>query len=106
LECLQPAAVKLPVSDRTNLAERLAACHVSQVGHTPYGAAAAARRFVNGTYALDRSIGVREDVTYALDMTVLLQDPELSPASFLDSVLTAAADSVAARLTLDLEAFR
>jgi LmbE family N-acetylglucosaminyl deacetylase len=106
LEWLQPAAVKLPVADRTNLAERLASCHASQVGHTPYGEAAAARRFVNGTYALDRSIGVREDITYALDMTVLLWDPELSPALFLNSVLTSASDAVAARLALDLEAFR
>jgi LmbE family N-acetylglucosaminyl deacetylase len=101
LEWLQPFVVALPVDDPGGLIDRLVNCHVSQVGHTPYGQASDARRFVNGTYDLGRQIGVRRDVAYAMDLTPLLADVATDPVDFIAELTRSATSAAVERLRTD-----
>jgi len=89
LDWMGRGRVAIPHADNDGFTENLVACYRSQQAHTPYGEAAAARRFANGTYHLGREIGVRKDITYAMDLAPLLDDPNLGLREYCSSLVTA-----------------
>lgn len=75
--------VALDVSDRPNLAAGLAGVFDSQIaGGKRYDLAVTGRRLANATFGDSHSADAASQVSYAVDLMPLLEDPTLDPAAF------------------------
>ncbi|MEK7409308.1 MAG: PIG-L family deacetylase [Acidobacteriota bacterium] len=73
----------LPVSDRPNLAAALLGVFDSQIsGGKRYDLATAGRRLANATYFASHAVDVETALTYAMDLTPLIDDPGLPVAPY------------------------
>jgi LmbE family N-acetylglucosaminyl deacetylase len=76
--------VALPVSDRSNIAAALVGVFDSQVtGGKRYDLATAGRRLAHATYYASHGTDVETALTFAMDLTPLIDDPSLSVAAFV-----------------------
>jgi hypothetical protein len=73
----------LPVSARANVAAALVGVFDSQVsGGKRYDLATAGRRLANATYFASHGVDVETALTFALDLTPLVNDASLSVAGY------------------------
>lgn len=89
--------VVLAVSDPADIATELVDCHVSQVSDAPYGVAALGRRRANAVFGVPHEVGAYEQVTLAIDMTVLL-DRDMRVEDFVAAAYERAASAARDRL--------
>jgi LmbE family N-acetylglucosaminyl deacetylase len=74
----------LPVSERSNIAAALVGVFDSQVtGGKRYDLATAGRRLANATYFASHGTDQESALTYAMDLTPLVTDPNLSVADYV-----------------------
>jgi len=74
----------LPVSARSNIAAALVGVYDSQVtGGKRYDLATAGRRLANATYYASHGTDEESALTFAMDLTPLVEDPALSVADFV-----------------------
>jgi LmbE family N-acetylglucosaminyl deacetylase len=91
--------VSLPVSAHPNIAAALVGVFDSQVtGGKRYDLATAGRRLANATYAASHAVDVDTAVTYAMDLTPLAHDPDLSIADYVTAYIDKLKADVIARL--------
>lgn len=73
----------LPVSERANIAASLVGIFDSQIsGGKRYDLATAGRRLANASYFASHATDVETALTFAMDLTPLIQDPSLSVAAY------------------------
>ena len=78
----------LRASDRPNLSAALVGVFDSQVsGGKRYDLAAAGRRLANATFLDAHGVDETDAVTYAIDLTPLVNDPSLSVSHFVGSLV-------------------
>jgi LmbE family N-acetylglucosaminyl deacetylase len=76
--------VALPVSDRSNIAAALVGVFDSQVtGGKRYDLATAGRRLAHATYYASHGTDVETALTFAMDLTPLVEDPSLAIADYV-----------------------
>jgi LmbE family N-acetylglucosaminyl deacetylase len=76
--------IALPVSARSNIAAALVGVFDSQVtGGKRYDLATAGRRLAHATYFASHGTDVETALTFAMDLTPLVEDPSLSIADFV-----------------------
>ena len=91
--------VALDVSDGLELADRLAACFISQIeGGKRYDSAVAGRRRANATFQDAHSIDAASAVDYAVDLTDLMGQGSGALPAFADAVLATYAAEIRADL--------
>lgn len=91
----------LPVSERQNIAAALVGVFDSQVsGGKRYDLATAGRRRSNATYAASHATDTETALTFAMDLTPLVENPDLSPAAYVTAFIDEFRASVEARLNL------
>jgi hypothetical protein len=74
----------LPVSARSNIAAALVGVYDSQVtGGKRYDLATAGRRLANATYFASHGTDEESALTFAMDLTPLVEDPALSVADYV-----------------------
>ena len=74
----------LPVSAQPNIGAALVSVFDSQVtGGKRYDLATAGRRLANATYLASHATDVETALTYAMDLTPLIDDPKLSPIGYV-----------------------
>jgi len=74
----------LPVSDRSNIAASLVGVFDSQVtGGKRYDLATAGRRLAHATYFASHGTDEETALSFAMDLTPLIQDPSLSIAAYV-----------------------
>lgn len=89
----------LPVSAQANLAASLVGLYDSQVsGGKRYDLATAGRRVANATYYASHAADVETALTYAMDLTPLIEDPGLSVAAYTLGFIDKLKADVEARL--------
>ncbi len=87
----------LPIDDPENLQGQLLRCHNSQVsGGKRYDEAIRARQRANATMTDSHATDRADACVLAMDLRPLLQDPELSPDSFLERCIADFAASISA----------
>jgi LmbE family N-acetylglucosaminyl deacetylase len=75
--------VVLPVSQRPNLSASLVGVFDSQIsGGKRYDLATVGRRVANATYFASHATDTETEVTFAMDLTPLVQDPSLDPIRY------------------------
>jgi LmbE family N-acetylglucosaminyl deacetylase len=80
--------VLLPVSSRENIAAALVGVFDSQVtGGKRYDLATAGRRLANATYFASHATDRETALTFAMDLTPLIDDPGLDPAAYATSLV-------------------
>jgi LmbE family N-acetylglucosaminyl deacetylase len=80
--------VVMDVTGNEKLAEELAACFRSQVaGGKRYDVAVAGRRAANATLADPRSTDRAKQVIFGMDLTPLIGNDTLNPASYVDALI-------------------
>jgi len=78
----------LPVSSRPNIAASLVGLFDSQIsGGKRYDLATIGRRLANATYFMPRKTDEMEALTYAVDLTPMVENPELSLAEFVEELI-------------------
>jgi LmbE family N-acetylglucosaminyl deacetylase len=91
--------VKLDVGKAPNLSAALMGVFDSQItGGKRYDLATDGRRVANATYADDHAVDTLTRVTYAMDLTPLIQDDALDVAAYVDGYLEAFKKDVAAKI--------
>jgi LmbE family N-acetylglucosaminyl deacetylase len=96
---LDSEKVVLDVAGHENLAASLLGVFDSQVaGGKRYDLASMGRRRANATYFESHGVDVSTGLTFAMDLTPLIQDPSLDPASYVASFISRFADEVRQRL--------
>ena len=89
----------LPVSAQANLAASLVGLYDSQVsGGKRYDLATAGRRLANATYYASHAADVETALTYAMDLTPLIEDPGLPVAAYTLSFIDKLKADVESRL--------
>ena len=89
----------LPVSAQANLAASLVGLYDSQVsGGKRYDLATAGRRLANATYYASHAADVETALTYAMDLTPLVEDPGLPVAAYTLGFIDKLKADVEARL--------
>jgi len=74
----------LPASSRENIGAAVVAVFDSQItGGKRYDLATAGRRLANATYYASHATDVETALTFAMDLTPLIDDPSLSPADYV-----------------------
>jgi len=74
----------LAVSERSNVAAALVAVFDSQVsGGKRYDLATAGRRLAHATYFASHGTDAESALTFAMDLTPLVEDPDLAPADYV-----------------------
>lgn len=92
--------VALPVSARSNIAAALVGVFDSQVtGGKRYDLATAGRRLAHATYFASHGTDVETALTFAMDLTPLVDDPSLSIADYVLSAVDRFREDVKKRLT-------
>jgi LmbE family N-acetylglucosaminyl deacetylase len=89
-----PEKVRMDASRHTQLAERLAAVYVSQLGAKRYDLAAQGRRRANATMFEPRAADDATEVVVAMDLTSLLRNDDLDPVRFVLSAVDRFRDDV------------
>ena len=91
LDWLSPKdKIALDVSGHPELAKELNACFDSQIaGGKNYGEAVLGRRKANATFHDSHATDVIDQLWFAIDLTPLVEDEELSIKDFVESKLTA-----------------
>ena len=78
----------LPVSARSNIAAALVGVFDSQVsGGKRYDLATAGRRLANATYLAAHGTDEESALSFAMDLTPLVEDPELLPAAYVNAYI-------------------
>lgn len=91
--------IALNVSDRPELAEALLRVYDSQIaGGKRYDLATLGRRRANATYLESHAADVMEAVTFAMDLTPLIQDPTVDPVRYVTDLIDEFRSEVAAQL--------
>jgi LmbE family N-acetylglucosaminyl deacetylase len=91
--------LSLNVSDHENLQAALLGVFDSQIaGGKRYDLASMGRRRANATYSETHGVDVTSGLSYAMDMTPLIQDPGVDPASLLRDLIEHFSRDVADRL--------
>jgi LmbE family N-acetylglucosaminyl deacetylase len=86
-------------SDRENLQAALLGVFDSQIsGGKRYDLAGLARRRANATYYQSHATDIATGLTYAMDLTPLIEEPELDVATFVQGAIDRFAENVAGRL--------
>ncbi len=89
----------LPVSERQNIGAALVGVFDSQVtGGKRYDLATAGRRLANATYSASHATDVETALTFAMDLTPLVEDDSLSAADYVTRFIDDFRADVAARL--------
>jgi LmbE family N-acetylglucosaminyl deacetylase len=89
----------LPVSARSNLAASLVGVFDSQVsGGKRYDLATEGRRLAHATYYASHATDVETALTYAMDLTPLIEDPKLPVAGYVTGFIDELKGDVEARL--------
>jgi len=89
----------LPVSARPNLAAGLLGVFDSQIsGGKRYDLATLGRRMANATYLASHGIDIETALTLALDLTPLIDDPNLSVSAYTLRIVDKFRADIAARL--------
>jgi LmbE family N-acetylglucosaminyl deacetylase len=92
--------VPLRVDAHENLAAALLGVYDSQIaGGKRYDLATMGRRRANATFFASHGVDDSEGLTFAVDMTPLVQDPSLPPAAFVAAQLERFAAEVKGRVT-------
>jgi LmbE family N-acetylglucosaminyl deacetylase len=74
----------LPVSAQSNIAAALVGVYDSQVtGGKRYDLATQGRRLANATYFASHTVDVETAMTYAMDLTPLIENPNLAPREYV-----------------------
>jgi hypothetical protein len=90
----------LPVSERPNLSAALVGVFDSQIsGGKRYDLATAGRRLANATYQASHAADVETAVSVAMDLTPLVDDPSLSPATYALEAVDRFREDVRARIS-------
>jgi LmbE family N-acetylglucosaminyl deacetylase len=90
----------LPVSARSNIAAALVGVYDSQVtGGKRYDLATAGRRLANATYFASHGTDEESALSFAMDLTPLIDDPELAPAKYVLGFIERFRADVERRLT-------
>jgi len=90
----------LPVSAQQNIAAALVSVFDSQVtGGKRYDLATAGRRLANATYYASHATDVETALTYAMDLTPLVQDPSLSIPGYVTAFVDKLKTDIEARLS-------
>ncbi|WP_269542699.1 PIG-L deacetylase family protein [Cerasicoccus fimbriatus] len=88
----------LPLSKHPNLAASLNGVFDSQIsGGKRYDLAVEGRRLANATFFDSHSVDQHNRVAFALDLTPLIEDDDLSPAEYVNRYLTKFTQSVQAQ---------
>lgn len=88
------------VSGHPNIAAALVEVHDSQIcGGKRYDLATAGRRLANATYAASHDTDKATALSYAMDLTPLIQNPGLDVADYVQGYINRFAGEVNARLT-------
>jgi LmbE family N-acetylglucosaminyl deacetylase len=91
--------VSLPVSARSNIAAALVGVFDSQVtGGKRYDLATAGRRLAHATYYASHAADAETALTFAMDLTPLVEKPELPVSSYVLEAIDRFRADVAARL--------
>ena len=92
--------IRLDVGEHPNLAAALMGVFDSQIaGGKRYDAATIGRRTANATYADDHEVDRAEQVSYAIDLTPLIEDDSLDLVEYIISYIDNFASEVKARIT-------
>ncbi len=90
----------LPVALRENIGAALVGVFDSQVtGGKRYDLATPGRRLANATYFTPHSTDAQTALTFAMDLTPLVADPELNPVGYVTGFLDEFRDDVVAKLS-------
>jgi hypothetical protein len=90
----------LPVSAQQNIAAALVSVFDSQVtGGKRYDLATAGRRLANATYYASHATDVETALTYAMDLTPLVQDPSLSIPGYVTAFVDKLKADIEVRLS-------
>ena len=91
--------VKLDVSSHENLQEALLGVFDSQIaGGKRYDLASMGRRRANATYFESHGVDLTTGLSYAMDMTPLIEDAHLQPQAFIETLIRRFALDVTDRL--------
>ena len=91
--------VGLDLTQHENLQMALLGVFDSQIaGGKRYDLASMGRRRANATYFASHGVDTTLGLSYALDMTPLIQNPQMDPAEFIQSVIQRFAQEVVDRL--------
>ena len=89
----------LSVSSRENIASALVGIFDSQItGGKRYDLATPGRRLANATYFAPHSTDTEKALTFAMDLTPLIEDPELSPSAYVIRLIDRFRDDVEAQV--------
>lgn len=92
--------VALNVSDHENLQAALLGVFDSQIaGGKRYDLASMGRRRANATYSETHGVDVTTGLSYAMDMSPLIQDPDLNPLSLVNQLIEHFSREVTDRLS-------
>ena len=92
--------VVFDVSPHENLAMSLVGVFDSQIcGGKRYDLATAGRRRANATYLASHATDVANSVIFAVDLTPLIKDDKLDPATYINSFINRFSQEVAARVS-------
>jgi len=92
--------VVFDVSPHENLAMSLVGVFDSQIcGGKRYDLATAGRRRANATYLASHATDVANSVIFAVDLTPLIKDDKLDPATYINSFINCFSQEVAARVS-------
>jgi LmbE family N-acetylglucosaminyl deacetylase len=90
----------LDLSQQENLQAALLGVYDSQIsGGKRYDLASLSRRRANATYFESHGVDVTTGLSFAMDMTALLTDPDKSPSDFVQEFIFRFAQDVSDRLT-------
>jgi LmbE family N-acetylglucosaminyl deacetylase len=93
------AKVRMDVSEHENLQAALLGVFDSQiVGGKRYDLASMGRRRANATYFESHGVDVTTGLSYGMDLTPLVQDVNLDPLSYAESLIRSFAQDVTERL--------
>lgn len=91
--------IKFDVSGHPNLANALMGVFDSQiVGGKRYDKATIGRRLANATYSEDHNVDKAEQISYAIDMTPLINDDNLTLEEFIKGYINNFADEILNKL--------
>lgn len=94
-----PDKVQMDVSGHENLQAALLGVYDSQiVGGKRYDLASMGRRRANATYAETHGVDVTTGLSYAMDMTLLMDDADKNPVDFIQEYIQRFAQDVAERI--------
>jgi LmbE family N-acetylglucosaminyl deacetylase len=91
--------ISLPVSARENIAAALVGVFDSQVtGGKRYDLATPGRRLAHATYSTAHATDAEKALTFAMDLTPLIEDPLLDPVGYVTGFIARFRDDVATKI--------